>query len=62
MGGIYEIYGKLPGGKLLFLAKAEGLEKAKMLFFTLTEGSLREYLVWDPSRGCEVALRAAATA
>jgi hypothetical protein len=62
MGGMYEIYEKFPDGKLMFLEKAEGLEKAKMRFFILATDSQREYLVWDPSRGCEVALRARATA
>jgi hypothetical protein len=31
-------------------------------FFSLTQSSRREYLIWDPARGREVVLRAAAAA
>ena len=54
MGAIYEIFEKCPGGDLVFIEKADGLEKAKMRFVCLTLLSQREYLIWDPARGCEV--------
>ena len=60
MAGIYEIFEKLPGGQLTFVEKAEGLEKAKTRFFLLAFSSPREYMVWDPARGCEVLFRIAA--
>jgi hypothetical protein len=32
MSGIYEIFEKLPGGNLVFVEKAEGLEQAEIAF------------------------------
>ena len=60
MGGTYDILEKLPNGTLLFVEKAESLEQAKMRFFALTSSSRHEYIVYDPTRGCEVVLKARA--
>ena len=60
MGRTYDIFEKLPDGKLLRVETVEGLDLAKMRFSFLTFSSPREYLVYDPARGCEVVLRAAA--
>jgi hypothetical protein len=62
MGGTYDILEKLPNGTLLFVEKAESLEQAKMRFFALTSSSRHEYIVYDPTRGCEVVLKARAAA
>jgi hypothetical protein len=62
MGGTYDILERLPDGKLLFVETAESLERAKMRFFSLTMSSRHEYVVYDRTRGCEVALRARAAA
>lgn len=56
----YEIFEKFPDGKLVFVEKTASLEQAKVRFFFLTLSSRRDYLVWDPTRGHEVALRGAA--
>ncbi len=57
MSGIYEIFEKSPRGDLVFIERAEGLERAKQRFVFLTLASQREYMVWDPARGCEVLFR-----
>ena len=62
MGGTYDILEKLRNGTLLFVEKAESLEQAKMRFFALTSSSRHEYIVYDPTRGCEVVLKARAAA
>jgi hypothetical protein len=62
MGRSYDILEKLPGGKLLRVETVESLELAKMRFSFLTFSSERKYLVYDPMRGCEVVLSAAAKA
>jgi hypothetical protein len=62
MGGTYDIFEKLPNGTLLFVERAESLERAKMRFFALTSSSRHEYIVYDPTRGCEVFLKARAAA
>jgi hypothetical protein len=62
MGGTYEIFEKSPDGRLVFVEQIESLEQAKVRFFSLTQSSRREYLIWDPARGREVVLRAAAAA
>ena len=62
MGGTYDILQKLPNDTLLFVERAESLERAKMRFFALTSSSLHEYVVYDPTRGCEVVLKARAAA
>jgi hypothetical protein len=62
MGGTYDIFEKLPDGKLMRVETVEGLDLAKMRFSFLTFSSQREYLVYDPVRGCEVVLRAEANA
>ncbi len=54
MGGIYEIFEKCSGDDLVFIEKTEGLEKTKLRFVCLTLLLQREYLIWDPARGCEV--------
>ena len=61
MVNTYEIFERCPDEKLLFVQRVEGLQHAKMRFFFLTASSQREYLLWDPARGYEVVLRAAAT-
>jgi hypothetical protein len=60
MGGTYAILEKLPDGTLLFIERAESLERAKMRLLALTSSSLHEYVVYDPTRGCEVVLKARA--
>jgi len=62
MSEIYEIFEKLPDGSLLFIERVANLERAKMRFFALTFSSGREYLVWNSTRGSEVALRTVAHA
>jgi hypothetical protein len=62
MGGTYDILEKFPSGALLFVERAESLERAKMRFFALTSSSLHEYVVYDPTRACEVVLKARAAA
>jgi hypothetical protein len=62
MGRTYDILEKLPDGRLLRVETVESLEVAKMRFSFLTFSSEREYLVYDPMRGCEVVLRSAANA
>jgi hypothetical protein len=62
MGGTYDILEKLPDDTLLFVERAESLERAKMRFFALTSSSRREYIVYDLTRGCEVFLKAGAAA
>jgi hypothetical protein len=62
MDRTYDIFERLPDGKLLRVETVEGLELAKMRFSFLTFSSQREYLVYDQRRGCEVVLRAAANA
>jgi hypothetical protein len=62
MAGTYEIFEKFPDDKLVFVERAESLEQAKIRFFSLTFSSRREHLVWDPARGYEVVLWAAAHA
>jgi hypothetical protein len=62
MAGTYEIFERVPNGTLAFVEKADGLETAKTRFFCLSVSSQREYLVWDPARGCEVILKVTATA
>jgi hypothetical protein len=59
MGG-YKIFEKLPSGELVFVERAENLEQVKMRFLCLTASTRREYLIWDPAKGYEVFLRAAA--
>jgi hypothetical protein len=58
MGGTYAILEKLPDGSLLFIERAESLEWAKMRLIALTSSSLHEYVVYDPTTGCEVAFKA----
>jgi hypothetical protein len=62
MGGTYEILEKLPGGTLLLVERAESLEHAKMRFLALNSPSGHDYIVYDPTRGCEVVLKARAAA
>jgi hypothetical protein len=62
MGGTYDILERLPDDTLLFVERAESLERAKMRFFALTSSSLHKYVVYDPTRGCEVVLKARAAA
>ena len=62
MGGTYDILEKLPNDTLLFVERAESLERAKMRFFALNSSSRHEYVVYDPIRGCEVVLKARAAA
>jgi hypothetical protein len=62
MGGTYDILEKLPNDTLLFVERAESLERAKMRFFALTSSSRHEYIVYDPTRGCVVFLKARAAA
>jgi hypothetical protein len=62
MGGTYDILEKLPNGTLMFVERAESLERAKMRFFALSSASRHEYVVYDPTRGCEVFLKAKAAA
>jgi hypothetical protein len=58
MGGTYDILERLPDATLLFVERAESLERAKMRFLALASSSRHEYLVYDSARGCEVVLRA----
>jgi hypothetical protein len=60
MGGTYDIWEKLPDGKLLWIERAESLEQATMHYFSLTLSSRHEYLVYDSTRCCEVILKARA--
>ena len=62
MSAVYEIFEKFPDGELVFVEKAEGLERAKTRFFFLAFSSQREYLVWDPARGQEIVLQTVAPA
>ena len=39
MLGTYVIFEKFPGGKLVFVESTEGLERAKLRFFHLSESS-----------------------
>jgi hypothetical protein len=57
-----DILEKLTGGALLFVERAESLEHAKMRFLALSSSSRHEYVVYDQTRGCEVALKARAAA
>ena len=54
----YHILERLPDGKLLRIETVESLEQAKVRFSSLTLSSLRHYLVYDPTRGREIALNA----
>jgi len=51
MGGTYDILEKFPGGALLFVERAESLERAKMRYFALTSSSPHECVVYDPTKG-----------
>jgi hypothetical protein len=62
MGGTYDIFEKLSDGKLLWIERAESLERAKMRFFALSSSSRHEYVVYDKTRGCKVGLKARAAA
>jgi hypothetical protein len=61
MGSIYKIFEKFPDGQLVFVESVESLEEVEMRFLWLTANSQREYLIWDPAKGYEVALKRAAT-
>jgi hypothetical protein len=56
------IFEKFPDGKLVFVESTEGLERAMQRVFHLSESSQRELVIWDPTRGGEVALTAAPSA
>jgi hypothetical protein len=58
MRSLYHILERLPDGKLLRIETVDSLEQAKLRFSSLTLCSRRQYLVYDPTRGREIALLA----